>query len=82
MRRSRGFAVIALLAVVAVIALAATLVLTVSVRAREAARKATCLSNVKEICLAALVPIPTAPGAAPDRSLHRPAMLCFFGLPI
>jgi competence protein ComGC len=55
MRRSRGFTVIALLAVVAVIALAATLVLTVSVRARENARKATCIANIKSLGLYCLM---------------------------
>ena len=55
MRRSHGFTLIELLVVIAIIAILAAILFPVFARAREAARKATCLSNLKQIALAALM---------------------------
>jgi prepilin-type N-terminal cleavage/methylation domain-containing protein len=55
MRKSRGFTLIELLVVIAIIAILAAILFPVFARAREAARKATCLSNLKQIDLAALM---------------------------
>jgi prepilin-type N-terminal cleavage/methylation domain-containing protein len=51
-RRSRGFTLIELLVVIAIIGILAAMVFPVFARARESARKAVCLSNVKNIALA------------------------------
>jgi len=55
MRRNRGFTLIELLVVIAIIAILAAILFPVFARAREAARKATCLSNLKQIALACLM---------------------------
>ncbi|GAG45215.1 unnamed protein product, partial [marine sediment metagenome] len=48
----RGFTLIELLVVIAIIGILAAMVFPVFARARESARKAVCLSNVKNIGLA------------------------------
>jgi prepilin-type N-terminal cleavage/methylation domain-containing protein/prepilin-type processing-associated H-X9-DG protein len=50
--RRRGFTLIELLVVIAIIGILAAMVFPVFARARESARKAVCLSNVKNISLA------------------------------
>jgi len=50
--KKRGFTLIELLVVVAIIAILAAILFPAFARAREAARKATCISNCKQICLA------------------------------
>jgi prepilin-type N-terminal cleavage/methylation domain-containing protein len=55
MQRNRGFTLIELLVVIAIIAILAAILFPVFARAREAARKATCISNLKQIALAALM---------------------------
>jgi len=55
MRRNRGFTLIELLVVIAIIAILAAILFPVFARAREAARKATCISNLKQIALACLM---------------------------
>jgi prepilin-type N-terminal cleavage/methylation domain-containing protein/prepilin-type processing-associated H-X9-DG protein len=50
--RRRGFTLIELLVVIAIIGILAAMVFPVFARAREAARKAVCLSNMKNIALA------------------------------
>jgi len=52
MKRRAGFTLIELLVVIAIIGILAAMVFPVFARARESARKAVCLSNVKNICLA------------------------------
>jgi prepilin-type N-terminal cleavage/methylation domain-containing protein/prepilin-type processing-associated H-X9-DG protein len=52
MRRRSGFTLIELLVVIAIIGILAAMVFPVFARARESARKAVCLSNVKNIALA------------------------------
>ncbi len=51
-RRGRGFTLIELLVVIAIIGILAAMVFPVFARARESARKAVCLNNVKNIALA------------------------------
>ena len=47
----RGFTLIELLVVIAIIAILAAILFPVFARAREAARKSTCQSNLKQLCL-------------------------------
>ncbi len=68
----RGFTLIELLVVIAIIAILAAILFPVFARARENARKATCLSNMKQVMTATMmysqdydeVLIPLATGAA------------------
>ena len=55
MRKSRGFTLIELLVVIAIIAILAAILFPVFARARESARKATCISNVKQLTLACIM---------------------------
>jgi prepilin-type N-terminal cleavage/methylation domain-containing protein/prepilin-type processing-associated H-X9-DG protein len=84
MRRNRGFTLIELLVVIAIIAILAAILFPVFARAREAARKATCLSNLKQIALAAIMyaqdydeVLPVANFSAAHQSSHpvNPAAL-------
>ena len=53
--RKRGFTLIELLVVIAIIAILAAILFPVFARAREKARQASCLSNVKQLELAAMM---------------------------
>ncbi len=55
MRKSMGFTLIELLVVIAIIAILAAILFPVFARAREKARQGSCLSNVKQIALGALM---------------------------
>ncbi len=52
MKRRRGFTLIELLVVIAIIGILAAMIFPVFARARESARKAVCLTNVKNLALA------------------------------
>ena len=52
--RSRGFTLIELLVVIAIIAILAAILFPVFARAREQARKSTCISNTKQMAMAVL----------------------------
>jgi len=52
MKRRKGFTLIELLVVIAIIGILAAMIFPVFARARESARKAVCLTNVKNIALA------------------------------
>jgi len=55
MRRNKGFTLIELLVVIAIIAILAAILFPVFATAREKARQASCLSNVKQIMLGILM---------------------------
>lgn len=52
MRKTKGFTLIELLVVIAIIGILAAMIFPVFARARESARKAVCLTNVKNLALA------------------------------
>lgn len=62
-----GFTLIELLVVIAIIAILAAILFPVFARAREQARKAACMSNLKQIGLAALLYIEDYDERLPDR---------------
>jgi prepilin-type N-terminal cleavage/methylation domain-containing protein len=55
MRRGRGFTLIELLVVIAIIAILAAILFPVFAQARDRARQATCLSNIKQLSLGVLM---------------------------
>lgn len=55
MNRRKGFTLIELLVVIAIIAILAAILFPVFARAREAARRTACLSNIKQLALANLM---------------------------
>jgi len=75
--RRRGFTLIELLVVIAIIGILAAMVFPVFARARESARKAVCLSNVKNIALAIQMYLADNNDTLPPWE-HRQEVLEFF----
>jgi len=69
MQKRKGFTLIELLVVIAIIAILAAILFPVFAKAREAARKTTCLSNTKQLTLACLMYINDA-----DETLLSPGL--------
>jgi len=74
--RRRGFTLIELLVVIAIIGILAAMVFPVFARARESARKAVCLSNVKNIALAIQMYLADNNDTTPPTE-HRPEVIDF-----
>jgi len=77
LRRHRGFTLIELLVVIAIIGILAAMVFPVFARARESARKAVCLSNVKNLALAVQMYLADNNDMTPPRE-HREEVLEYF----
>ena len=77
--RRRGFTLIELLVVIAIIGILAAMVFPVFARARESARKAVCLSNVKNIALAIQMYLADNNDTLPPTE-HREEVQEFFNL--
>jgi prepilin-type N-terminal cleavage/methylation domain-containing protein len=75
--RKRGFTLIELLVVIAIIGILAAMVFPVFARARESARKAVCLSNVKNLGLAIQMYLSDY-GVFPPKE-HRQEIADFYG---
>jgi len=75
--RRRGFTLIELLVVIAIIGILAAMVFPVFARARESARKAVCLSNVKNIALAIQMYLADNNDTLPPEE-HRQEVVDFF----
>jgi prepilin-type N-terminal cleavage/methylation domain-containing protein/prepilin-type processing-associated H-X9-DG protein len=74
--RKKGFTLIELLVVIAIIAILAAILFPVFAQAREAARKASCQSNLKQIATAVMMYSQDydemTPHVAPDFDTHNP----------
>ena len=80
-RRRKGFTLIELLVVIAIIGILAAMVFPVFARARESARKAVCLSNVKNIALAFQMYFADNNDQMPPEEQRREALDYFNGAP-
>ncbi len=76
-RGKRGFTLIELLVVIAIIGILAAMVFPVFARARESARKAVCLSNVKNIALAIQMYLADNNDTLPPKE-HRQEVIDYF----
>ncbi len=76
-RKRKGFTLIELLVVIAIIGILAAMVFPVFARARESARKAVCLSNVKNIALAIQMYLADNNDTLPP-SEHRQEVIDYF----
>jgi prepilin-type N-terminal cleavage/methylation domain-containing protein/prepilin-type processing-associated H-X9-DG protein len=79
LRGRKGFTLIELLVVIAIIGILAAMVFPVFARARESARKAVCLSNVKNIALAIQMYLADNNDTLPPEE-HRREVLDYFNL--
>jgi prepilin-type N-terminal cleavage/methylation domain-containing protein/prepilin-type processing-associated H-X9-DG protein len=80
-RGRRGFTLIELLVVIAIIGILAGMVFPVFARARESARKAVCLSNVKNIALAVQMYLADNNDTLMDREYRQEVIDYFNGVP-
>ncbi|MCJ7752167.1 MAG: DUF1559 domain-containing protein [Armatimonadetes bacterium] len=80
-RRRKGFTLIELLVVIAIIGILAAMVFPVFARARESARKAVCLSNVKNIALAIQMYLADNNDVLPPGEHRREAIEYFQSVP-
>ena len=71
MRRASGFTLIELLVVIAIIAILAAILFPVFAKAREKARQASCLSNMKQVGLAFVAYAQDYDGMLPDIIMGR-----------
>jgi prepilin-type N-terminal cleavage/methylation domain-containing protein len=76
LRRPKGFTLIELLVVIAIIGILAAMLFPVFARAREAARKIQCLSNVKNLAMA--VPMYLVDWERFPPNEHRPEIIDFY----
>jgi len=67
MRIRKGFTLIELLVVIAIIAILAAILFPVFARAREKARQASCVSNLKQMCLGIMMYAEDYDGIGPSR---------------
>jgi len=78
--KHRGFTLIELLVVIAIIAILAAILFPVFAKAREAARKTTCLSNLKEIDLSVQMYVndydETFPSSTLEGMMGEPTYMC------
>ena len=81
MGRRRGFTLIELLVVIAIIGILAAMVFPVFARARESARKAVCLSNVKNIALAIQMYLADNNDVLPPKEHRAEVKVYFAGYP-
>src|SRR5579872_2890780 len=72
--RSRGFTLIELLVVIAIIAILAAILFPVFAQAREAARKAVCISNNRQIGLGAMMYVQDYDEMYPTNAWNTPAI--------
>jgi len=78
--RRRGFTLIELLVVIAIIGILAAMVFPVFARARESARKAVCLSNVKNLALAVQMYLADNNDTLPPGEHRQEVLDYFYGL--
>lgn len=81
MSRRKGFTLIELLVVIAIIGILAAMVFPVFARARESARKAVCLSNVKNIALAIQMYLADNNDTLPPNENRAEVIIYFQGVP-